>query len=205
MTVGLGEFVSDFATAMESVDSKGPQAVSHRDPKKTYRPGIGPFGEDAAVAMTVTQMRLAKPDLYPVLGKRRYPTGATTCDLALGDEPEWAIEVKLARVGRDNGTYEDTAVKKVLSPYEDDRSAVTDCLKLASSAFTGRKAVLIYGFDDPRRPLQWMIDAFELIARQRGAQLGNRNEATLRNLVHPVFGSGCVFAWEILPPTCGTP
>jgi hypothetical protein len=30
--------------------------------------------------------------------------------------------VKLARVGRDNGTYEDTAVKKILSPYEGDRS-----------------------------------------------------------------------------------
>jgi hypothetical protein len=52
-------------------------------------------------------------------------------------------------VRRDNGTYEDTAVKKILSPYEDDRSAVIDCLKLASSGFAGPGAVLIYGFDDP--------------------------------------------------------
>jgi hypothetical protein len=35
---------------------------------------------------------------------------------------DWAIEVKLAHVGGDNGTYEDAAAKKILSPYTDDRS-----------------------------------------------------------------------------------
>jgi len=46
---------------------------------------------------------------------------------ALGTLPDWAIEVKPARLGRDNGTYEDAAIKKILSPYSGDRSAVTDC------------------------------------------------------------------------------
>ena len=74
------------------------------------------------------------------------------CDLALGERPDWALEVKLARIGRDNGTYEDAAIKKILSPYPEDRSAVTDCQKLAGSGFAGRLAVLIYGFEDPGRP-----------------------------------------------------
>ena len=73
------------------------------------------------------------------------------CDLALGERPDWALEVKLARIGR-NGTYEDAAIKKILSPYPEDRSAVTDCQKLAGSGFAGRLAVLIYGFEDPGRP-----------------------------------------------------
>jgi hypothetical protein len=113
-----------------------------------------------------------------------------------GELPNWAIEVKLARVGRDNGTYEDTAVKKILSPYDDDRSAVTDCVKLAQSGFAGRKAILIYGFEDAKRPLLWLIDAFELIAKQR-VELGPRHEVPLRALVHPIFVSGSVFAWEV--------
>lgn len=50
----------------------------------------------------------------------------------------------MARLGRDNGTYEDTTTKKILSPYPDDHSAVTDCRKLASSSFAGRLAMLIY-------------------------------------------------------------
>jgi hypothetical protein len=74
--------------------------------------------------------------------------------------------VKLARVGRDNGTYEDAVIKKILSPYADDRSAVTDCLKLVQSGFAGKRAVLIYGFEVPGRPLAWLINAFEAVAAQ---------------------------------------
>jgi hypothetical protein len=106
------------------------------------------------------------------------------------------LEVKLASVGRDNGTYKDTAVKKILSPYADDRSAITDCVKLVESDFTARKAVLIYGFEDPKRPLMWLVEAFELIALQH-VKLGKREEAPLRNLVHPIFTAGSVFAWEL--------
>jgi hypothetical protein len=95
--------------------------------------------------------------------------------------------------------YEDTAIKKILSPYEDDRSAVTDCVKLLGSTFEGRKAVLIYGFEDPARPLSWLISAFELIAAQH-VMLGLRCEAPLRSLVHPVFASGAVYAWELTAP-----
>jgi hypothetical protein len=197
--VELDEVVADFGRGMCAADSLRPQAASHRRPSRLYRPGIGPFAEDRAVALTLDQMRTARPGIYDDARKLRYPGVSTTCDLALGELPEWAIEVKLARVGRDNGTYEDAAVKKILSPYEEDRSAVTDCMKLANSTFGGRRAVLIYGFEDAKRPLAWLIDAFELIARQH-VRLGPRVEAPLEDLIHPVFAAGGVFAWEVSHP-----
>jgi hypothetical protein len=195
--VDLGQIVRDFALGMEAADHRSPQATSHRDTTRLYRPGIGPFGEDTAVALAVVEMEAANAHAYTSVGKRRYPGSSYVCDLALGALPDWAIEVKLARLGRDNGTYEDAAIKKILSPYPEDRSAVTDCAKLARSGFAGRRAILIYGFEDPYRPLQWLIEAFEAVA-SRTAVLGSREEAPLRELVHPVFAAGCVYAWEVL-------
>jgi hypothetical protein len=200
----LGQIVRDFALAMETVDQRRPQATSHRDATRLYQPGIGPFGEDAAVAMTIAEMQAADRNGYAEAGKRRYPDSSHVCDLALGAIPEWAIEVKLARLGRDNGTYEDAAIKKILSPYPDDRSAVTDCMKLARSSFTGKCAILIYGFEDPQRPLDWLIGAFEAVA-SRTAVLGPRQEAPLRQLVHPVFAAGHVYAWEVFRDAARTP
>ena len=181
---------------MEIVDHRRPQAASHRDGTRLYQPGIGPFGEDDAVAMAVAQMQTADASVYAVAGKRRYPGGSQVCDLAIGAVPDWAIEVKLARLGRDNGTYEDAAIKKILLPYPEDQSAVTDCAKLARSSFAGRCAILIYGFEDPQRPLHWLIEAFEAVT-SRITPLGPREEAPLRGLVHPVFAAGHVCAWEV--------
>jgi hypothetical protein len=83
--------------------------------------------------------------------------------------------VKLARVGRYNGTYKVAAIKKILSPYADDRSAVTDCVKIARSGFAGRRAVLICGFEMTGRPFLWLIEAFEAVAA-RHATLGTWNK-----------------------------
>jgi hypothetical protein len=127
-------------------------------------------------------MQAAHTNSYAEVGKRRYPGSSHVCDLAFGAAPDWAIEVKLARLGRDNGMYEDTAIKKTLSPYADDRSAVTDIAKLAGSGFAGKRAILIYGFEDPHRPLCRLIGAFEAVAA-RTAMLGPRREAPLRELV----------------------
>jgi hypothetical protein len=163
LSVDLDQIVRDFARAMEIVDHRAPQASSNRDATRLYQPGIGPFGEDAAVAMTLAEMQ-ASSNAYSGAGKRRYPGSTHVCDLAIGSRPDWAAEVKLARLGRDNGTYEDAAIKKILSPYADDRSAVTDCAKLARSSFAGKLAILIYGFEDASRPLHLLIEAFEAVA-----------------------------------------
>jgi hypothetical protein len=82
--VNPGQIVRDFALAMETADHRRPQAASHRDAARLYQPGIGPFGEDAAVAMTVAEMQSANRTAYANVGKRRYPDGSHICDLALG-------------------------------------------------------------------------------------------------------------------------
>jgi hypothetical protein len=111
----------------------------------------------------------------------------------------WAIEVKMARFRGDNGKPDDTSLKDLLSPYEADRSALTDTVKLARAGFGGRTAVLIYGFDYPDRPLDPAIAAFETLARERVA-LGERIAAALPRLVHPVHANGRVFGWEVREP-----
>ena len=56
--------------------------------------------------MTVAEMQATNKNAHANAGKRRYPGSSHVRDLALGVLPEWAIEVKLARLGRDNGTRE---------------------------------------------------------------------------------------------------
>jgi len=118
----------------------------------------------------------------------------------IGEPPEWAIEIKMARPNGDNGKPDDTSIKDMLSPFASDRSAVTDAAKLAGSPIAPRRAILIYGFDDPRRPLAVMVEAFELLASAR-VRLGPRQAAPLESLVHPVHSSGSVYAWEVRPHT----
>jgi hypothetical protein len=74
---------------------------------------------------------------------------------------------------------------------------IAHCRKLASSGFGERRAILIYGFEDPARPIMWLIEAFELIAA-RSVTLGPRVAAPLNDLVHPVFAAGHAWGWEVL-------
>jgi hypothetical protein len=124
-----------------------------------------------------------------------YPGSRQKCDLLVA---EWAIEVKMARPNGDNGKPDDTSIKDILSPYESDRSAVSDAMKLAATTLAPRKAILIYGFECPRRPLATIIDAFEALA-SRSTTLGDRCHAPLGPLCHPVHQTGAVFGWEIMP------
>jgi hypothetical protein len=123
----LGQIVHDFAAGMEVADKRRPRASSSSTAGRFYQPGIGPFRETEAVALTLAELRTVRGGVYAHAGKRRYPASRNECDLALGELPDWTIEVKMARLRRDNGDYEDTTTKKILSPYPDDRSAVTDC------------------------------------------------------------------------------
>jgi len=52
---------------------------------------------------------------------------------------------------------------------------------------------LIYPFDDPRRTLRTMLEAFEVLTRWR-VSLGQRVEASLGMSVHH---RGAVYAWAV--------
>jgi hypothetical protein len=194
--VELATLVSDFAEAMSAADARKPIAMNHRG-DRAYQAGIGPHAESTAVNLTIDEMRLLFPGRYPdVRTVVPYPHTRQTCDLMIGSTPGWAIEVKMARFSGDNGKQDDTAIKDILSPYDRDRSALSDCRKLASAGFPQRTAVLIYGFDDARRPLDPILEAFQTLA-SHAVWLGERQSAPLRELVHPVFAAGRVVAWEV--------
>ena len=97
----------------------------------------------------------------------------------------------------DNGKPNDNMLMHILSPYPNDRSALTDCAKLLESGLPGRKAVVIYGFDYPKLPMDPAIEAFETLAG-RWVGLGTRYVSHYADLVHPVHAAGRVFGWEIM-------
>ena len=106
----------------------------------------------------------------------------------------------MLRLMGDNGRPNDNMLMHILSPYPNDRSALTDCLKLVESGLAGRKAIVIYGFDYPDLPMDPAIEVFELLAR-RWVHLGSRAVGSYQDLVHPVHKTGRVFGWEIAPVT----
>jgi len=195
----LAEIVSELAQALTRADGKLPVARSQRG-NRVYRPGIGPHGEDAAILLALAELPQSEgPWLqfvpYPGLLRQK-------CDLGIGQPLEWAVEIKMARLRGDNGQPDDTALKDILSPYASDRSALTDCVKLAASSFPCGKAVIVYGFDFPNRPLDPVIDAFQVLAA-RLVELGPRQVAAMGSLVHPVHAAGRVFGWEVAPKVRG--
>lgn len=131
----------------------------------------------------------------------RYPESTRQrCDLCLGTVPAWtlALEVKLLRLLGDNGKLNDNMVMHLISPYPEHRSALTDCAKLRTSKMATRKAVLIYGFEDDKWPMEPLIEAFETLAGQQGG-LGPRIQASFEGLIHPIHSKGWVYAWGLLP------
>jgi hypothetical protein len=178
--VELEQVVGHFAEAFEAVDS------SHRK-HKDFMPGIGPVGEPDSVSAALLYLQLAYPDLYRLAGPKRYPSGRQTCDLVI--EGQWAIEFKLIRPFGDNGKPAEHWFENVLHPYERNTSALGDCFKLTRSGFDERKAIIVFGFEHtpPQVPLEPAIRSFEVIARYVAhVQLGTRESAVFKDLVHPV-------------------
>jgi hypothetical protein len=198
----LEQIVTELAWALTAADGREPIW-------KRYKPGIGPHDEDQAVRLAVEEIN-ARGSAAPggPWGQRaKYPgTTGQVCDLWIGTPYAWVAEVKMIRVLRDNGDPDDYVFKHLMSPYFADRSALTDCLKLAQSEFPCGRAVVLYGFDctDADRPLDAMIEAFELLAG-RLVRLGTRHEATMGRLVHPVHCAGRVFGWEVEGPKVDAP
>tara|TARA_B100001123_G_C15239853_1_gene998669 strand:+ start:107 stop:742 length:636 start_codon:yes stop_codon:yes gene_type:complete len=196
----LSVFTSDIAAAMKEVDSRSPRAANARTGVQ-YQPGIGPHPETQTVKLVVEELQRLFPKRYEgrlALGVPYPHESRQKCDVCIGLEPgwEWAIEVKMLRRMGDNGKPNDNILMHILSPYQQDRSALTDCSKLLNSEFHGRKAVVIYGYDYPDFPMDPAIEAFEVLAG-RTVRLGERCASSYKELIHPVHQSGRVFAWEV--------
>jgi hypothetical protein len=193
----LAQFVPDFAPALKTVDGSCGPAVSIRSGRE-YGVGIGPYSEVKAVDLIVSELMRISSERYRTLRAGvAYPLSRQKSDLAIGDPLEWMCEMKMVRFQGDNGKPDDTAIKDILSPFEDDRSAVTDCVKLAEKGGAVRKAMIIYGFEAPRRPLSTIVRAFEMLVSSR-VVLGPACSATFIDLRHPVHSCGSVYGWEIL-------
>ena len=202
MRVELDEIIRDFAKCIEYVDARAPQAKNVRS-KRPYQPGIGPHTEAQTVKLVTTEMMKRFPSKYDRLISVNVPypdKPRQRCDFCIGlqGEWEWAIEVKMLRILGDNGKPNDNILMHILSPYPAHRSAVTDCLKLSSSSLGKRKAILIYGYEAEKYPLDLAIDAFETIASAY-VKLGSRIIAGFSGLIHPIYSQGKVYGWEILP------
>lgn len=163
-----------------------------------YQAGLGPHAEDAAVALVLAELS-QDPDWsdMPCGQFIAYPNQrGQVCDLWFGEPAQWVVEVKMARLRGDNGKPDDMTIKKVISPYARDHSAVSDATKLAESEFSAEKAIIIYGFDYLNQSVDPLIEAFETLA-DRTVELGPRYEVDVGALVHPVHAAGRVFGWRI--------
>jgi hypothetical protein len=161
---------------------------------------MGPHSETAAMALITNQLTLMNPARYDRLSLSvpYVHLPRQRCDLCIGSSPnwEWAVEVKLFRLLGDNGQPNDNMLMHLLSPYPIHRSALSDCSKLVASGLHGRKAILIYAFENASMSIDPAIDAFEHLA-EFAVRLGKRNVSHFYNLIHPIHSSGRVFAWEV--------
>jgi hypothetical protein len=106
------------------------------------------------------------------------------------------IEAKMMRLMGDNGKPNDNILYHILSPYPQQRSALTDCQKMATAGFAGSTVILIYGYEYDGFPLEPVIDAFETLAT-KCVTLSTASRATFGRLVHPVHQQGAVYAWTV--------
>ena len=200
MNFELAELTSEFAVALQAADARQPVAQNARS-KKNFQPGIGPHSESLALALILRELVSLHPEKYTAYETSvSYPGTKQKCDLCFGAASswDWAIEVKLIRFSGDNDKPNDHMLMHMLSPYPEHRSAITDLDKLNAWADPKRKAILIYGFEHQRWPLEPTIEAFEVLAKSR-SHLSGRYECNFSGLIHPVHSSGAVVAWEILP------
>ena len=191
-------FVDDFATSIIAVDKIRPVAVNQRT-GQPFQAGIGPHSEAQTLRLTLTEMQKIHPAKYNCIEfDVPYPNGSRQkCDLFIAhNDNSLFVECKLLRILGDNGKPNDNMLMHILSPYPQHRSALTDCGKLRCSEFRGRKAILIFGYEDENWPLEPAIDAFEKIATLHGS-IGSRHSSKYSGLCHPVHSSGEVFIWEV--------
>ena len=194
----LTGFVSDFVSAMMSADAKRPIAISATT-QRPYQAGIGPHNESATLRLVKDELATMNPRLYGQIETDVPYSNAPRqkCDWRWSTPGEvFYIEAKMMRLMGDNAKPNDNILTHILSPYPQQRSALTDCQKLLAAGFPGHPVILIYGYEYEGYPLEPVIDAFEYLAAKT-VRLSKRHTAPFRALIHPVHQAGAVYAWTI--------
>lgn len=195
----ISKLAADFARAIEAVDAERPVAISSTT-KRAYQAGIGPHTETATLALVRARLRAFDPTTYDEIETDvPYPEAPRQkCDWlwTLPTGEKFYIEAKMMRLMGDNGKPNDNILSHILSPYPQQRSALTDCQKLLNAGFAGTSAILIYGYEYEGYPLKPVIRAFETLASEV-VSLSPASKTTFSGLVHPVHQQGAVYAWTI--------
>jgi hypothetical protein len=179
----------EFAVLVRTIANTLVELDARMPVHKTFRPGIGPFGEAQLVA------EIAKSLAQQGLTTRtaRHP------DLLI--DQEWAIEFKIARPFGDNGKQAENWSVNLLHPYSGSTSLLGDALTLRKFEQPFRKGLVAIGFEhDPSEiNLSPLIESFEVLAREvMGVQLSSRVEEIRKGLVHPVHQVVRCVGWEVL-------
>lgn len=181
----LQELVLDIADALNQIDSS-------REAFRSFRPGVGPFGEPQLVkriAATLNQ----KPKYGGAVRTKRTP------DLLIPSE--WAVEIKITRPFGDNGKEAENWSVNLLHPYSGNVSVIGDCYKLIRYTGPERRSVLVIGYEHipARIDLTPLVESFEAIAKHvLQIRLSDRVQTRRGPLIHPVHQAVIVLGWEVL-------
>ena len=166
---------------------------SQRPVHKTFRPGIGPFGEP----------QLVREIAHRLTCKGIQAKTQRTPDLVIQDGQDvFAIEFKIVRPFGDNGKEAENWSVNMLHPYPGNVSLLADALKLIglNNGFN-RKGLFMIGYEhNPARiSLDPLIFSFDLIAREvMRIPLGQRVEEKRDGLVHPEHQVLRCAGWELI-------
>lgn len=158
---------------------------------KTFKPGIGPFGEPQLVREIAS--RLTSQGLYA--RTRRTPD--------MDVVGAWALEFKIVRPFGDNGREAENWSQNLLHPYEGNVSLIGDAVKLSKLGTYSNKCLFVVGYEhaSPRITPDPLLSSFELIARSVvNIPLGKRVEETRYGLIHPVHQVLRCISWELYEP-----
>lgn len=184
----MNTLVQDFAEALRAIDSSG---IAF----KSFRPGVGPYGEPQVVRAAVAHLQELRPQHYGTARTKRIP------DVLIPGK--WALEFKIVRPFGDNGAEAEHWSQNLLHPYPGNVSALADALKLMNSGLTERKGLLVFAYEHARPVIDTavLVHAFELVGREvLRIRLGPRHESIVDGLVHPVHQRVRVFGWELQEP-----
>jgi hypothetical protein len=177
------QIIITIASLLKTFDSKNPI-------HKSFKPGIGPFGEPQIVKIIAQRLS--------IMGIKAYTKRIPDLDI----QNQWAIEFKIVRPFGDNGKEAENWSVNMLHPYPGNVSLISDAIKLLQLGSYPNKGLFVIGFEHKpaRISLDPLINSFEVITKQvMHINLGERIEQRIEGLVHPEHQVLRCIGWEIIP------